>query len=226
MIMKVRSVLTRHGINGHLLERFEEVSAAFQGSQHLVVRDVLNEKFPDLAEKLLELPEDQQLGYEAGVTWQATGWYRQELVKRLQPFNPLIVGDSGWEEALGEGFRLHRELNYYSDLNSFYNISKVSFNATSRQMKECVNQRVFDVPACRRVLLTDWTRQLECLMEPGREVLAYKNGEEIPEQVKQILADKQRYQKTAEAGYRRVQNEHTYCHRLKQLIRIMKSHYS
>jgi spore maturation protein CgeB len=116
-------------------------------------------------------------------------------------------------------------LNYYNDLPAFYNVSQISFNATSRQMKEGVNQRVFDVPACRRVVVTDWTRQLEQVMEPGKEVLAYRNGDDISELVNQALRDEAFRKKIAEDGYRRVIKEHTYVHRLNRLIDVMKKHY-
>jgi spore maturation protein CgeB len=107
-------------------------------------------------------------------------------------------------------------------LTDFYNVSKISFNATSRQMKNGVNQRVFDVPACRRVVVTDWTPQLEGLMEPGVEVLAYRTGDEVPEMVDRALKDGAFYGSVSEAGYRRVLAEHTYGHRLAEMIRIMR----
>lgn len=225
MVIKVRSMLARHKINGALLEHFGEVSAAFQRSHHLIVRDTIAEEFPTLAGELAKLSGAQAYGYETGVTWQATGWYRAALVKKLQSFEPLIAGDPGWREILGEGFRLHSELNYYNDLPALYNMTRFSFNATSRQMKNGVNQRVFDVPACQSVVITDWTHQLEDLMEPGREALAYRDGDEIPELVERAIKDQEFRQKIAEAGYRRVLSQHTYCHRLKKLINVMKSNY-
>lgn len=225
MVIKTRAVLTRNRINGALLAQFPAVCRAFEKSDHLIVRDLLAEKFPDLARELASLTEPQALGYETGVTWRATGSYRGDLVKTLQPFDPLIVGDPGWKEVVGEDFRLHRELNYYSDLSYFYNVSTVSFNATSRQMKNGVNQRVFDVPACKSVLVTDWTSQLEALMEPGREVLAYRRAEEIPDLVDRALKDERLRHKIAAQGYHRVRAEHTYRHRIERLIAVMREHY-
>ena len=186
---------------------------------------MLKDRFPDLSSELAKLPEARALAYETGVIWQATGQYRLARVKKLAPFQPLIVGDAGWKEILGEGFGLNEELNYYADLPSFYNVTKVSFNATSRQMKEGVNQRVFDVPACRGVIVTDRTRQLEDLMEPNKEIIAYREQAEIPEKVDHVLNDKHFRNKIAEAGYHRVLSEHTYCHRLKRLIHVMTRNY-
>ncbi|MDY6905763.1 MAG: glycosyltransferase, partial [Thermodesulfobacteriota bacterium] len=103
--------------------------------------------------------------------------------------------------------------------------SQVSFNATSRQMKGGVNQRVFDVPACRRVLLTDRTRQLENLMEPGKEVLAYATSDDIGYWLDRINKDPALYNQVAANGYRRVLAEHTYTRRLTQLVDTMRYHY-
>jgi len=225
MVIKVRSKLSRCGIDGPLQERFMEVSTAFEHSHYLVVREMLKDLFPDLASQLAKLPEPQALGYETGVIWQATGQYRLARVRRLGSFKPSIVGDRGWKEILGNGFRLNRELNYYADLPAFYNVTKVNFNATSRQMKRGVNQRVFDVPACRGVIITDWTRQLEELMEPDREIIAYRDKEEIPEKVNCVLKDGMLHKNIANAGYRRALSQHTYSHRLERLVHVMKRNY-
>jgi spore maturation protein CgeB len=225
MVLKVRSRLSRCGIHGPLKNRFAEVSGEFERSHHLVVDGMLKDRFPDLAAELEKLTEPQALGYETAVIWQATGQYRLRNLEMLESYSPFIAGDPGWKEILGDGFDVRGELNYYSDLPAFYNLSRVSFNATSRQMKNGVNQRIFDVPACRRVLVTDRTRQLENLMEPGREILTYSSREEIPEKVGRVLKDRNLYDRICEAGYRRVVNAHTYRHRVARLVDVMKTNY-
>ena len=169
--------------------------------------------------------DTEALGYETAVTWNATLRYRESLIKKLEKFAPIIVGDSGWKELLGKGYNIQNEMNYYNDLPAFYNVNKLNFNATSRQMKQGVNQRVFDVPACLSVAITDWTRQLENLMEPGKEIIAYKKADEIPGLVERLIQDNSMRRKVSQAGYKRVKTEHTYCHRLKQLVNIMKDRY-
>ena len=225
MVIKARSRLARTRINGDLQKRFGEIAATFERSGHLIVRDMLAEEFPDLSLKFEELSESQAIGYETAVTWHATGRYRLALVKKLRCFKPLIVGDTGWREILDHDFRFHSELNYYTDLPAFYNITKVNFNATSLQMKQGVNQRVFDVTACRSMVITDTTRQLEALMEPGREIIAYRNADEIPELVNRALKDNIFRKNIIAAGYKRVLNEHTYRHRVNRLINVMKRNY-
>ncbi|MDY6823413.1 MAG: glycosyltransferase [Thermodesulfobacteriota bacterium] len=225
MAIKTASVLERHRINGALLKNVDHLARVFEKSSHVNVRDLMAEQFPSLFSEFQTLTDEQAYGYETGVIWQATGNYRREMVKQLKPFNPVIVGDPGWQKVIGNGYTVHRELNYYQELPWFYNVSEVNFNATSRQMKGGLNQRVFDVPACRRVLLTDHTRQLENLMEPGKELLAYNDADEIGYWLNRVKSDPAYYHQVAENGYRRVLAEHTYTHRLTDLVETMRRHY-
>ena len=225
MLIKVQSVLKRNQIRGLLLDRFYEVARSFLHSEHLLVKELIKEAFPELWQELKKLPPDQIAGYETAVIWQATSWYRAELIESLSPFEPLIVGDKGWLKILAGGFRYHPEVNYYAHLPFLYNSTRINFNATSRQMKNGVNQRVFDIPACRALLITDWASQLEELMEPGREVLTYRGKEELRELVERVRKDRELRERVAEAGYRRVLNEHTYLKRVRHLIEVMRRNY-
>ncbi len=225
MVGKVRSVMSRNRLNGPLSANLEAVAKAFEKSGELIVRRFLQREFPPLAAELDRLPPPQAYGFETAVTWEATGRYRAKRVRRLGGFRPLVAGDVGWERILGENFRLHRELNYYRDLPFFYNAVTVNFNATSRQMKNGVNQRVFDVPACRRLLITDRTMQLEKLLEPGKEVLAYRRPEEIFALAERALKDAPYRKSIALAGWRRVISTHTYRHRMERMIETMERVY-
>jgi spore maturation protein CgeB len=164
------------------------------------------------------------LAFETLITWQSTLDYRLDCVRRLLPFAPLLVGDKGWHDLLaGEtGWRHHPEVSYYDDLPGLYPRSKVNFNCISLQMKGAVNQRVFDVPACGGFLITDQRRQMEQLFEPGTEVIAYADPEEIPELVQRWLADPQARQRVAESARKRILAEHTYDHRLETLFQTMR----
>ena len=225
MVLKVRSKLSRSGAAGPLKERFNTVAQAFEDSPGLIVREMVKDRFPELAGELERMSEPRCLDYETAVIWKATGRYRLDRVKMLKAFSPVIVGDPGWKEILGSGFRVTGVLNYYDDLPGFYNHSPINFNATSRQMKKGVNQRVFDVPACGRVLVTDWTEQLEALMEPDKEIIAYRDREEIPEKVERLIRDKRFRNQVAEAGRRRVLDQHTYRHRLSRMVDGMRARY-
>lgn len=173
-----------------------------------------------------QLSEKEKMDFEAAVLWKATLLYRMSCVKMLEGFHPVIHGDDGWSDLIDrEKFRISPPLNYYKNLPLFYNACKINFNATSIQMKEAVNQRVFDVPACGAFLMTDYKQSLDGLFETGKEIIVFREKEEIPELAGFYLRNADKRDAVAARGRERVMREHTYGHRLAKLIQSMKSRY-
>lgn len=176
-------------------------------------------------EKVNSLTINQRLDFEAAAYWKATLHYRLSCIRALKDFRPVIYGDKRWGELLGSGYRLKSPLNYYKELPLAYNACKINFNATSLQMLEAVNQRVFDVPASGGFLLTDHQAAIEELFEAGREIVTYKDTGEIPDLVRFYLKHPELRIDVANRGRERVLKEHTYKHRTREIIRIMKERY-
>ena len=209
-----------------LVASFAAVAAAFAASSHRMVADYLAAERPELFAAYASIPTvARRLAYETAVIWEGTRRDRAARLARLLPFSPVIVGDAGWLATFpGEGkiWRRIPELAYYNQLPLFYPLSDINCNVTSLQMKGAVNQRVFDVPACRAFVLTDERRQLERLFEPGREVAVYHGAEELAELAARYLADPEARQAMAAAGHKRVLAEHTYPRRLETLFAVMR----
>lgn len=211
--------------SARLIETGMLVAKAFSDSGEPHAGRFLRNNFPELIAEYEALqPRGRQLAFDTFITWQATMLYRLDCVLRIMDFDPLIVGDPGWHELLKgrDGWRYHSELSYYSDLPDFYPLSDINFNCTSQQMKGAVNQRVFDVPCCGAFLLTDHRRQMEELFEPGREIVSYSHPDEIPGLVEKYLNAPDERRRIAEAARKRVLAEHTYDHRMTNLIEAMR----
>ncbi|WP_432735765.1 CgeB family protein [Maridesulfovibrio sp. FT414] len=224
MLYAVDKTLRESSISGDLMNRYPQLAAEFGLADELSVEKFLARSHPELLARMETFETDEQrLSFEALITWEATRQYRLSCVEKILGFNPLIVGDEGWHVLLDKGgWRYLDSLDYYADLPGFYPMSMVSFNCTSRQMKGAVNQRVFDVPACGGFVLTDHREQMENLFEPGKEIIAYNDMDEIPQLLKQWLADDGGRRRVSDAARRRILSEHTYEHRLSELIRKMR----
>jgi spore maturation protein CgeB len=216
-------------LSGHpgLLKRVGKLAAEFAAGPEREARELLRARHPEDCAAYLALPDEEtRLALELLITWEATRLQRHGLVSRLVPFSPLIVGDPGWKKSLpgcGRTWRWHGPIDYYRDLPRFYPASDINFNCTSQQMKGAVNQRVFDVPACEAFLLTDAREQLAELFEPGKEVIVYRDPEEIPDLIRHYLAHESERTAVARAGRARVLAEHTYVHRLRALAAAMRA---
>lgn len=209
-----------------LTRQYVRVAAGFGDSQERDVDAYLSAAHPELAARLRALPDAAtRLACESLLTWEATRQYRQACVTALEPFGPVVAGDAdGWRKAFGpaSSARFLPRLDYYADLPRFYPMSRVSLNCTSRQMKGAVNQRVFDVPACGGFVLTDRRAQLDRLFEPGREVVVYDEPGEIAELAARCLKDDALRRRISAAARERILAQHTYGHRLAELLEIMR----
>lgn len=210
-----------HPLVDKMAENFSPLRASFE--------NMLTTLNNDEADIIDSLPAEQRLDFESAFLWKATLLYRLSCIKGLKEFHPVIHGDAHWKELLNniknKGYILKPQLNYYKELPFFYNACKINFNATSLQMPEAVNQRVFDVPACGSFLLTDHQKAIEELFEVGEEIVTYKNIEEIPELVRFYLNNHVSRKEIAIKGRERVLKEHTYKHRLRKIIEIMRARY-
>lgn len=206
-----------------MVEAGFDLAEGFAESDARTIREYMREVRPDVLSDMDEQPRENALAYETYLTWLSTCLYRRECILRVMPYEPLIVGDSGWKELYKHvsGWRYHKELAYYNELPDFYLASDVNFNCTSKQMKGACNQRVFDVPCCGAFLLTDHRDQIEELFEPEKEVVFYRNMDEIPELMDRYLNDAEARKKVAEAGRQRVLAEHTYDHRVCTMLELI-----
>ncbi len=171
------------------------------------------------------LPETERLDFEGAALWRATMLYRRACVAALRPFLHRVHGDEGWKHLLNGGYQLGGRLSYYQEVPRFYNACRVILNATSAQMGTAVNQRVFDVPACGTLLLSDWQESLLDLFEPERECLCYRDAEEIPELLRRCLSERSDSRAMAWRARERVLAQHTYRHRIQEIVRVMRENY-
>jgi spore maturation protein CgeB len=72
------------------------------------------------------------------------------------------------------------------------------------------------------LVLTESARNLPGLFTPGEEVVTYDGPEDLVEKVRHYLVHEDERARIAEAGRRRTLAEHTYEHRLAELITVLE----
>ncbi|MCL4692448.1 MAG: glycosyltransferase [Candidatus Hydrogenedentes bacterium] len=147
---------------------------------------------------------------------------RVEHVRALEPEGLHVRGDDGWARVLQHA---GPSVDYFTALPEFYGNCPINFNVTSIQMPHTVNQRVFDCPAAGGFLLTDAQSDLEDLFDLESEVAAYFSVEECVEKFRFFQRHPGARLEIAEKARKRVLGEHTYAHRLMQIVRILQDRY-
>ncbi len=226
MIEKVKKSYNKTFLPEELKKFYKKIAVQYVKSKERIVEEIIKKEFPVIYRLFSIADEVNKTNFETTITWEATRIYRYQCVRKIIDFNHLIIGDRGWFQYFRDRFNYHHEVNYYSDLPYIYNIATINFNTTSLQMKNAVNQRVFDVPACRRFLITDYRQQMENLFEIGKEAICYKDIEEIPYLIDKYLKSPHDREKIVKNAYKRVLAEHTYPLRVKKIIEYVKRIYS
>jgi len=212
--------------NRQLLHPVIEKVAEAMGSRGITFEEAMKILPNPDKQDVQSLSKKEMAQFEAAVLWKATLLYRLSCIQRLEECGLTIHGDRGWNDLISSSrVTLNAPLNYYKALPLFYNACTINFNATSLQMREAVNQRVFDVPACGAFLLTDQKESLNDLFDVGNEIITYSDKDEIPEVADFYLRHPDKRQVIAQKGRERVLKDHTYRKRLAAMIAAMKKRY-
>jgi spore maturation protein CgeB len=89
---------------------------------------------------------------------------------------------------------------------------------TKEERKSQIKGRTFEVPGSGGFLLTDHVAYLEDYLTPGEEIGIFESTDDLVAQVVWWLEHEDERARAAEAGYRRVREEHTYDHRFAEIF--------
>ena len=101
--------------------------------------------------------------------------------------------------------------------------STVTLNEHGSIEPHANNLRLYEATGVGTALVTDWKPDLGELFEVGREVAAYRSAEECVELVGSYLERDAEREALAGAGQQRTLSEHTYRHRMEELLELVSS---
>ena len=175
--------------------------------------------------------------FEICVEFESSAVYRADIIKKIirtdkrkqglkkNSYNIKIFGKEEWQDLV-DAKDVMGQVAYRENLSKVYNASKINLNISRIQLRSALNQRAYDVPACRGFLITDFKKELEDSFDIGREIICYRHVDELFQLIDYYLKNPRERQKIADAGFKRVINEHTYYHRMKQLLEIYRGRFA
>ena len=134
----------------------------------------------------------------------------------------LAVWGRGWEK-LEAGYRVraaHRGLTLLpaSSVARAYRGAKIVLNVHHAQMREGPNMRTFEIPAAGAFQLADYKARMGDLFKIGTELAVYQDVDDVVPAIERYLNDESARKAMTLAGKRRVERDHTYETRMRQLI--------
>jgi spore maturation protein CgeB len=138
------------------------------------------------------------------------------------PDRRFVLGGSGWHDK-----PLPANV---SDVGHVYTRDHNAFNSTPRAVLNINREsmvrygfspptRVFEAAGARACLITDAWEGVETFLEPEREVLVVRSGDDVAEVVKHLTPE--RACAIGSAGYKRILAAHTYAHRAAEVEAVL-----
>lgn len=154
--------------------------------------------------------------------------YRKELLKEICDVGLTLAGDDGWRELLNGidssgKIKFLGWINNRTELPKLYNATKINLNITQSQSKIVFNMRVFDIAGCRAFMLTDYRRDLEELFGMEGKAISYLDKKDLCNRADYYLNHPEERKELAARLQEKALKRHTYRHRMKELVEIMRT---
>lgn len=109
---------------------------------------------------------------------------------------------------------------FFEEAARKYSESKIVFN---HSIDEEANMRVFEATLTGSMLLTSYSKEVEDLgYKNGEHLVFYHGKEHMAERALYYLEHNEERERIAEAGRQFTLNNHTYLHRVKEILRIVR----
>lgn len=146
---------------------------------------------------------------------------RDEIFSYLTNYNLRIEGIN-WDKLTCNSDKWivkNRKLNQ-KELVDIYNSTIGALNVAQKDnVINMVNMRTFEAIASGSCILNDYVKDIDICFEPNKEILVYKNTDELLELVPKILSDKKYVQKIVENGMKRTKSSgYSYKDRAKYIL--------
>lgn len=143
---------------------------------------------------------------------------------RAMPNDRFILGGNGWESAVQAMPNISYFGHIYTRDHNAFNCSPVAVLNVNRESMARTGYspatRVFEAAGAESCIVSDAWQGIEEFLEPGRECIVCRNGDEVVEELSRL--DPSHAGQIGKAARRRVLMEHTYARRAAQVERIFK----
>ena len=85
----------------------------------------------------------------------------------------------------------------------------------------CLKGRDFEIPMSGGLYLTEYHPELERVYDLGKEIVTYRDFDDLLANIRRLLADPQRAEAIRQAGFRRARRDHTWEMRFERVFTLM-----
>ena len=142
--------------------------------------------------------------------------HRREVVAALK--DPIALHGPGWARVAGAAHEIHARRAPAAAVHGLYASHLAALNVRNEMnVLTGLNQRNFEPYVTETPVVAEAQADLAACFEPGREVLVYRDVEELNEIHRRLLAAPHEATRIGRAGRARMMADHTYAQRLRTM---------
>lgn len=165
-------------------------------------------------EEISKFKKDVFLGYVGMVI---TYTMRKSILEKLaKKYSGMVAIPSIWENEI-EGICARDKITY-ENINKWYYNCKMNLNISSRHMPTALNSRVFDIPICGSMLITDYRDGIDELFSKD-EIVTYKTVEELTDYISYYSTKDSERNRIIRNAARKIEKEHRYTNRAEFILK-------
>ena len=117
-------------------------------------------------------------------------------------------------------------VDYWDEMPKVFYGSKINLNLTIPNIKSGIPLRMWDVLGAGGFLLTNYQAETAMFLEEGVDLVSFYGREDMKEKADYYLRHEEERQRIAIHGWETVRRKHTYVHRVRQMLEILKETFS
>lgn len=117
-----------------------------------------------------------------------------------------------------QGVRTHGGVTTLTEMPKIFHLSKINLNMTIKPIQTGLPLRIFDILGCGGFLMTNFQTELPEYFDIGVDLEVYSSMEELVDKCAYYLEHEDERRRIARNGYEKVCANHTYIHRIKEMI--------
>ncbi|MEA1973875.1 MAG: glycosyltransferase [Candidatus Cloacimonadota bacterium] len=178
----------------------------------------------------LEITKIDKIKYGSDVSFMGAGFLnRHNLFSKLRSYNLKIWGN-GWENnpKLAENIQNNGERVSVEETIKIYNSSKININLHSSmgdslfdEHKDFINPRTFEIAACGGFQIVDRRSIIDEIFVEDKDIVCFDSVAELREKIDYYLSHGNERERIAQAGQKKVLENHTYEIRINNMMDIV-----
>ena len=113
---------------------------------------------------------------------------------------------------------VHQGVDYYTDMNKIFYLSRINLNITLPSIETGLPQRILDIMGSGGFVLTNYQKEIEDYFVIGQEIEVFKDTDELLEKVSYYLSHEKERLRIAINGYQKVRDQFSYAHQMEQIL--------